>query len=57
MDTPGAASASVFKVLLAIEMAMLSATSGRTLLPEICLADSIAVEDVSFTTLFVVQDE
>jgi hypothetical protein len=57
MDTPGTASTSVFEILLAIEMAMLSATSRWSFFPEILLAGFITIKDVSFTAFFVVEDK
>jgi hypothetical protein len=57
MDTPSTASTSIFEVLLAIEMAMLSATSRWSLLPEIRLAGTITIEDVPLAAFFVVEDK
>jgi hypothetical protein len=57
MDTPGTASTSIFEILLAIEMAMLSATSRWSLFPEIRLAGTITIEDVSLAAFFVIEDK
>jgi hypothetical protein len=57
MDTPGTASTSIFEILLAIEMAMLSAASRWSFFPEILLTGPIPIKDVSLTAFFVVENK
>ena len=57
MDPSRTTSASILKVLFAVEVAMLTASAGGTFLPKVRLACAVAVQDVALSAFFVIQHE